>query len=279
VKWLLGPYRDHRTYATLAYLLLGLPLGILDFTLVVTGLSLGVGMLVTLVGIPLLAGTLLLVRALAALERRLAWSLLQAPMPRIGTEARDHAGLSWSGLGRLARSRRTWAEMGFELLRLPFGIAGFTVAVTVVSLMGWGLAAPIVAAAGVESTLGSWRIDTIAESLVFLPVSLLFLLVGPRILLGWGALTARATTAMLGRVEPAELKMAIGELLSRRGEADAFQILDALELRFGRGPFVTPVRLQATLLALTSDGRLAARRQGERTLYALAEPKAVIGRR
>ncbi len=69
MSWLLGPYRDHRTYAVLAYLLLGLPLGILDFTVVVTGLSVGLGMVVTLIGIPLLVATLLLVRALATLER------------------------------------------------------------------------------------------------------------------------------------------------------------------------------------------------------------------
>src|SRR4030065_435704 len=105
MSWLLDPYRDHRTYAVLAYLLLGLPLGILDFTVVVTGLSVGLGMVVTLVGIPLLVGS-------------------------------------------------------------PLSPA----AVSAVPPMAWGVPGPIVGAAGVESTLGSWTIDTIAESLVFLPI-------------------------------------------------------------------------------------------------------------
>ncbi|OFW54015.1 MAG: hypothetical protein A2V75_01135 [Actinobacteria bacterium RBG_16_70_17] len=132
------------------------------------------------------------------------------------------------------------------------------------------MAGPIVVAAGVESTLGSWTIDTVAESLVFLPISILFVFVGPRILLGWGKVTGRVATAMLGRVEMRELKVAVGEVVSRRREADAFQILDELELRFGRGPFLTPIRLEAALLALEANGRLRAHDDGRRTLYALA---------
>jgi len=270
VTWLLGPYRDRRTYGVVAYLLLGLPLGILDFTLVVTGLSVGLGLVVTLVGIPLLVMTLLLARALATLERRLARSLLVAPMPRRIARADEGPGLLWARLRSLLAARRTWAEMGFLLIRLPLGIIDFTVAVSVVALMAWGLVAPIVAAAGAATTIGSWTIDTVAESLVVLPVSLLFLLVGPRILLGWGAVTGRVATAMLGRVEGRDLKFAVGEVLSRRGELDAFQILDELELRLGRGPFLTPVKLEAALLALEANGRLRARGDGLRTLYTVA---------
>ena len=268
MKWLLGPYRDRRLYAVASYLLLGLPLGIFDFTVVVTGLSVGLGMMVTLVGIPLLVVTLLLVRALATFERQLAWSLLLAPMPRRTPETDAGLGVFWARLRSLLGAKRTWAEVGFLLFRLPLGIVDFTIAVTVVSLMAAGLVVPIVVAAGVHTTIGSWTIDTLAESLVYLPVSALFLLVGPRILLGWGMVTGRIATAMLGRLEPRELKMAVGEVLARRGELDAFQILDELELRFGRGPFLTPIRLEATLLALKSNGHLHARDDGRRTLYA-----------
>ena len=191
-------------------------------------------------------------------------------MPRRTPDTDAGLGFFWTRLRSLLGSRRTWAEMGFLLFRLPLGIVDFTIAVTVVSLMTWGLVGPIVVAAGAETTIGSWTIDTIAESLVYLPVSILFVLVGPRILLGWGTVTGRLATAMLGRVEPRELKIAVGEVLSRRGELDAFQILDELELRFGRGPFLTPIRLEATLLALKSNGRLRARDDGRRTLYTVA---------
>ncbi|MBC8091049.1 MAG: sensor domain-containing protein, partial [Pseudonocardia sp.] len=55
-----------------AYLLAGLPLGIVAFVVAVTGFSVGVGTLVVWVGLPVLVGTLVAARGLAAAERSLA---------------------------------------------------------------------------------------------------------------------------------------------------------------------------------------------------------------
>ena len=205
MRWLLAPYAERRTYLILLYLVLGLPLGVFEFTLMVTGFSLGLGLLITLLGIPVLIGTLLVAHALATFERRLAWSLLDAPMPAL--PLRDEAtGFFWARLRSLITSRRTWMEVAFLLLRLPTGILDFTIAVTIVSLMFGGFVQPILVAAGVESNFGSWTIDTFGESLIWLPISILFLLVGPRLLVGWGGVSAWFATAMLAVVEPAELK-------------------------------------------------------------------------
>jgi hypothetical protein len=103
-----------------------------------------------------------------------------------------------------------------------------------------------------------------------LPISILFLLVGPRLLVAWGGVSARFAAAMLAIVEPGELKREVGQVLTRTGRADAFEIMDQLELRLGRRPFLTPTRLEATLLALESSGLVTARREGHRTTYALA---------
>lgn len=271
MSWLLGPYAERRTYRVLAYLLLGLPLGILDFTIVVTGLSLGLGLIITLVGIPVLVLTLLVVRSLATLERGLAVSLLDAPMPRRVPGRGREGGSFWTQLRNLVFARRTWEEAGFLLLRLPLGILDFTAAVTVVTLALGGIAMPIIVAAGVPASVGSWEIDTFVESLVYLPVSALFLLVGPRLILAWSELSRWLTTTLLGRIEPQESKRAVIDVLARLGEADGFRILDELELRLGRGPFLTPTRLEATLLALESTGQISARHEGGRAFYGLVQ--------
>lgn len=75
---------------------------------------------------------------------------------------------------------------------------------------------------------------------------------------------------MLGAVDRGELKRAVGDILERAGRSDAFQIMDELELRLGRGPHLTPIRLEATLLSLESSGLVTARRDGPRTVYSLA---------
>ena len=273
MSWLLGAFSDKLTYGSLVYSLLGLPIGIFGFTVLVTGFALGVGLVITLVGIPVLVATLLFVHAMAAVERRLAWSLLGASMPRRQQMSSPAHGLFWRRLRNLVSGRQIWREIGFILLRLPLGVAGFTITVTLIGLMLGGFAMPILVPLGVESQVGSWVIDTIPESFFYLPISVLFLLVGPRILLGWGQVSGRIATSFLGVVDRGEMKRAVTETLVRTGEADAFAILSELELRLGRGPSVNPVRVEATLLALESTGQVQARRGGSTTIYRLRDDR------
>ena len=271
MNWLLDPYRELHTYRVAGYLLLGLPLGIVEFVAIVTGLSMGFGLLITLLGIPVLVLTLLGARATAAFERELARTLLDAPMPRHQPRADRSPGFFWRRLVDLVTDRDTWASVAFLLLRLPMGIIDFTVVVTLVSLALGGFAQPIVFALGFEyTTIGDFVIDTFAESLIYLPFSIVFLLTGPRLLLAWSTIPTRIATALLGRVGRDELKEEVAGILARGGEADAFRVFDELRLRFGKGPFLNPNRVEAALLALESTGQVVAHRSGTRTHYTLA---------
>ena len=87
--------------ADFTYLVLGLPLGIAAFTLAVTGLALSAGLMITLAGIPVLLGTLALVRGFAASERMRAQWLL-------GTRSRAASARSRAACGSApARSPAT----------------------------------------------------------------------------------------------------------------------------------------------------------------------------
>jgi hypothetical protein len=268
---LLGAYADRRTWQVAAYLALGLPLGVLGFVLLVTGFSLGLGLLVTLLGIPVLVVTVLVARTLASFERRLAWSLLDAPMPLGGGRIPDEPvrGL-WRRLLALFGAARTWWEIAFVFLRFPLGLIDFLVLTSVAALALSGFVQPIFVSAGVHSQIAGLTIDTFGESLVLEPVSIVFLAVGPWIVRWWGRIPAWVATTMLGRLEQRELKRAVVRTLGRTGEADGFRILDELGLQFGRGPFLTATRVQAALLTLESTGQVVGRRDAARTLYALA---------
>jgi hypothetical protein len=270
MSWILDGYADRRVWRRVAYLVLGLPLGVLGFVVLVTGGSLGLGLLVTLLGIPVLVVTLLVARALAAFERRLAWSLLEAPMPSGGRAPTEPERGLWQRFRALVAGARTWWELGFLLLRFPLGLLDFLVVTSIAALALSGLVQPIVVAAGVESEIGSWRIDRFPESLVFLPVSIVFLVVGPRLVLGWARIPAWVATTMLGRLDQSDVKRAVVGTLARTGEADGFRLLDELELQFGRGPFLTPTRVEAALLALESTGDVVGRPDDGRIRYALA---------
>src|SRR4051795_1856179 len=77
-----------RTWNETLYLLLDLPVGVLGFTVVTAGLAAGVGLLVTFLGVPLLAGTLLLARLAARAELARARALLGIRVQPPGSMAR-----------------------------------------------------------------------------------------------------------------------------------------------------------------------------------------------
>jgi hypothetical protein len=153
---------------------------------------------------------------------------------------------------------------------LPLAIVAFVVAVTILWSAVAGFALPVVTALGGATELGTWRIDTPAESLIFLPISVLFLAVGPRLLLGWGGLIGRVVASLVGRVTFTELKSGVVSILARRGEADGFTILGDLRLRFGRSPSLTPLEVKAALLVLESNRVVIPTRREASTSYRLA---------
>ncbi len=121
-----------------AYLLLDLPMGVAGFVYVVTVLSLGIGLAVTVVGLPLLAAGLAGCRALGRVERARARALLGLRVEeRRLLRRRPAAGfLNW--VWRSLRDAAAWRHALYFLVRLPWGIFTFVV-VVVLLVAGWPL--------------------------------------------------------------------------------------------------------------------------------------------
>jgi signal transduction histidine kinase len=117
-----------RTWRETAYLLADLGVGIVGFTFVVTGLSLGVGLLITLVGLPVLGLTLLGCRGGAWLEVRRARLLgLRLPDP----PPLERSGSLFRRLSRPLVDGVGWRAAAYFVLMLPVGIVAFTVTLTI----------------------------------------------------------------------------------------------------------------------------------------------------
>ena len=128
-----GVFADGRVWTSLVYMLLSLGTGVAYFTIVVTGLSTAGGMLVLIIGIPLLMAVLGIVRAMALFEGRLVEVLLGTRMPRRLRPTPPGMGFFQRMLFWL-KDGRTWASMVYMLLMLPLGVAYFTIAVTGLSV-------------------------------------------------------------------------------------------------------------------------------------------------
>jgi uncharacterized membrane protein (Fun14 family) len=130
------------TYGNLLYLLLSFPLGLAYFVLLTTGISLGIGLYLIVVGLPLLVMVLMLWRQMVKLERLQAKWLL-------GQETRPEPILRWAGAKRAwpwfrARlsSSLTWRGLGFLFLKFPLGLVAFVLLVVMLTVSAALVALP-----------------------------------------------------------------------------------------------------------------------------------------
>ena len=126
-----GVVADPAAYGALFYMLLALATGTIYFSVVVTGLSMSLGLAVLIIGIPFFLLFVAVVRAISLAEGRLIEALLGERMPR-----RPRLAPASTGEGMVARVKawftdyRTWTTMLYMALQLVLGIAYFTIVVT-----------------------------------------------------------------------------------------------------------------------------------------------------
>jgi signal transduction histidine kinase len=161
------------------YLVLALPMGILTFTWAVTGWSVGLALLITFIGLPILMVTVYASRWMAWIERRRAALVLGEPIA--GVYKQPASGHFFDRVRAMFSDPSTWKDLAWHLLLLPVGIADFVVAVTAWSASLGCLTAPAWWWAAPESdpvelgpiTLHSWSnaILACAIGIVALPIA------------------------------------------------------------------------------------------------------------
>ncbi len=123
------------------YLVLGLPAGIITFTVVVTGWATALGLAITLIGLPIALATIVVSRGMANVER---WrAALVTGEPIRGRYRPPVSGRIVDRLKALFADSQTWKDLGWHLLLLPVGIVGFTIAVVCWSVPAWCLSFPV----------------------------------------------------------------------------------------------------------------------------------------
>ncbi|WP_306327741.1 sensor histidine kinase [Streptomyces venezuelae] len=125
---------EARTWRAFLYVLVGLPLSICWFALSIALVSTGAGLLITFLGVPILAGALAMCRGFGAVERTRARALLdldvKAPEP-----VRGRTGGAFSWMGAMLKSGASWRHLLYAVLHMPWAVFSFSVAV---AFFGWG---------------------------------------------------------------------------------------------------------------------------------------------
>ncbi len=128
-----GVLGDIHAYAAILYMLFSLATGIIYFTWAVTGLSLSVGLMILIIGIPVMAAFLLSARGIAIIEGRMVEAVLGERMPRRIAFFRKDLGW-WGAVKALFTDRTTWTTLIYMVLQLPLGILYFTAVITLITV-------------------------------------------------------------------------------------------------------------------------------------------------
>ncbi|QKW28888.1 sensor domain-containing protein [Streptomyces seoulensis] len=215
---------EARSWRELGYVLLSLPIGIMLFTYAVTMVSLGAGLLVTFLGIPVLAAALAGCRLFGSLERARARGLLGLDV-REPEPLRTTGGgvLTWTGA--VLRSGASWRAVLYALVQFPWAVFSFVVAV-VFWTVGWSFLTyplwfwvfPTWAGRGGIQLYGdahhSVYLDNPFEITMTALVGLLLTLATPWIV---RALTTVDRVLVYGLLGPSRLSARVVELESDRG--------------------------------------------------------------
>ncbi len=217
---LLDDIRAPHTYARILYLILALPIGVAEFVFLVTGISVGTGTVITLIGIPILVGMLFAWRWLAGGERWLLERLVGIHVPAPYRVVRPEASW-WERLRAYSVDPATWKDLAFLGLRMPIGIVTFTLAIVV---LAWGLGLLFLPAYAWASD--GWWEDVGAFGdyplcLAGVPAGLLLLSIGIPALSQLGLLAGSFGAQLLGSNADPQLTAEVSELRDARARVIA----------------------------------------------------------
>ncbi|MFN6120619.1 MAG: sensor histidine kinase [Actinomycetes bacterium] len=219
MRALFAPLATARPWKQSVHLLANLPLGITWFTWVVALVATSGGLLITLLGLPLLAFTELTGRWIGGIERARVRVLLDddppAPAPL------RHEPGAWSWMKAAVTDRTGWKGLGYGLLMLPWGIVTFTVVVAV-----WSLAVGLVALPTYDWALpdggfewGSYQLTgfgLVGAYVACLVLGVWLLAVSPRLIGLLAAADRRLVRALLSPDESEVLARRVTELQESR---------------------------------------------------------------
>ncbi|MFE2679066.1 sensor histidine kinase [Streptomyces hygroscopicus] len=217
-----------RVWREFLYVVTSLPMAILTFAYAVVTMALGVGLLITFLGVPVLGAALAGCRALGVVERARARALLglavAEPEPVLAGAGR-RGPVAW--VGALLRSGTSWRHVIYALIHLPWAVFSFVFAV-VFTVSGWGFATyPLwrwvfpryLHEPGLEIFVDDGRglhfyLDTPFETVATCAVGVLLLLLTPWVM---RALTSVDRLMVAGLLGPSRLASRVRELESDRG--------------------------------------------------------------
>ncbi|MFW6691392.1 sensor histidine kinase [Streptomyces sp. MAR4 CNX-425] len=216
---------EARTWREFLFHMLSLPVSVVFFVYTITMLSLGLGLLITFLGVPVLAGMLAGCRGMGYFERARARLLLGLEVDDPEPLHRRSSGfMGW--VGALFRSGESWRSMLYGLLHMFWAVFSFGISAAVMfwswSMVTYPLWMWVFPAHWEQDGLqfygnddgSGWYLDTPLEQLFAVCVGAVFLIASPWVVRGLSYVDRAMVAGLLG---PSKLATRVHELETDRG--------------------------------------------------------------
>lgn len=237
-----------------AYLLVGFPIALAAFVLIVTGLSVGAGLLVTVIGLPILTATIFVARGFAQLERVQVAGVLGREFPSV----RYHRPAPDAGWFRRMVTPlgdpQSWLDVLHALVGFVTATVGWSFVLTWwagalagLSFPAWGWAVPNGGGDEDLPELLGFGQSFAVKAVFYVATGVVFALTLPLVVRAFSLLrTGLAQLLLLSRAETQQQvdELVVGRRAARSAEASALQ---RLERDIHDGPQQRLVRLSMDL--------------------------------
>ncbi len=187
-----------QTYKNIAYLLLSFPLGIFYFVLLIVGISLGLALSMTWIGIPVLVGVLAACYGLGNFERTLASNILGIEIKYTKLQKTESF---WKNLKNLITNPITWKSIFYLFLKFPLGIFSFVVSVSLIALFVSLISTPVVYGLNFCQQcigFGAINVDTMPKAIFAMVIGIILMFISLHIINGLTWLYTQLAKIMLG---------------------------------------------------------------------------------
>ncbi|MDG4833564.1 sensor histidine kinase [Solwaraspora sp. WMMD1047] len=236
------------------YVLLGLPLGLASFIVLLAGLVAGVSLAVSVIGLPILAGTLYAARGWADIERLRLPAVLRQPRIRPHYRIAEPGANAWRRIFVPIADAQSWLDLAHGCLKIAIASATFviTVAWWVAAIAGsfywaydWTIP-PYPEGDGLHQLLGLG--DSAAARIgLYTAMGLFFLITLPIVVRGCALMQAGFARALLTGVAEMRNRITVLEEQKRAAVSAEATALRRLERDIHDGPQQRLVRLAMDL--------------------------------
>ena len=196
LKKFFGIIANPDAYLSLIYQIFAFPLGLFYFIFLITGILVGIGLIIIWIGIPILLLMMLAWYGFSVFEKQLSIYLLKAEIAEKKKPENQEMTI-WKQFNRYLANPVTWKSLAFLFLRFPLGILSFSITVSLLAVTTSFITAPFTYNY-YYMEFGLFRVETLGLAILVAFAGILIGFLSLHVFKFMGLLYRRLSEIMLG---------------------------------------------------------------------------------